>query len=234
MIRMLARLLPIALCALLVACPSTVRKAPEQDRGLPPIAPPDLSGAMLYKVSPQASQVDVLVFRGGTLARLGHNHVMTSRSVTGRIWIQSRLDKSGLELSFPVNELIVDDPGARRAAGDDFPPDIPQADKDGTRKNMLRAEVLDAERFPAITLRSVRVSGALPAVKIAVRIKIKEISRDVEVPASVTLDAGRLSASGEFDILQTDFGIEPFSIALGAIEVQDRLRVRFRIVAEGE
>ena len=234
MIKVLSRLLPVALGALLAACPSAVRKAPEPASSLPTIASPDLSAAALYRVSSAASEAHVLVFRGGTLARLGHNHVMTSRAVTGQVWLHPQIEKSGFELTFPVQELIVDDPEARRAAGSDFPPEIPQADRDGTRKNMLRAEVLDGERFPTITLRSARVAGPLPSAKATVRITIKDVSRDVEVPVNVASDANRLSASGEFDILQTDFGIKPFSIGLGALEVQDRLRVKFKIVADAQ
>lgn len=232
MIRVLARLLPIACGLFLAACPATVRKGPEPASSLPAIAAPDLSGATLYQVSSSASEAHVLVFRGGTLARLGHNHVMTSKAVTGQAWLHPQVERSGFELAFPVNELIVDAVEARRGAGSDFPPEIPQADKDGTRKNMLRSEVLDGEKYPTVTLRSARVAGPLASAKVTVRITIKEVSRDIEVPASVTVAARRLTATGEFDILQTDFGIKPFSIALGALEVQDRLHVKFKIVAE--
>lgn len=234
MIGVLGRLIPIVVCALLAACPSAVRKAPGPASSLPPIAPADLSGATLYQVNAAASEAHVLVFRGGTLARLGHNHVMTSRAITGRVWLHPQIERSGFELAFPVDALIVDDPDARRAAGSEFPPEIPQADKEGTRKNMLRAEVLDGARFPMITLRSVRITGPLASTTVTARITLKDVSRDVEVPAHVTTDANRLSASGEFDILQTDFHIKPFSIALGALEVQDRLHVKFRIVADTE
>lgn len=234
MIRTFARLFPITFCMLLAACPAAVRKAPEPVSSLPSIAAPDLSGATLYRVSPAASEAHVLVFRGGKLARLGHNHVITSKAVTGRVWLHPQIEKSGFELAFPVRELIVDDPEARRAAGSDFPPEIPQPDKEGTRRNMLRTEVLDGERFPTITLRSARVSGPLAAAKVMVRITIKDVSRDVEVPVRVESDAKRLSAAGELDVLQSDFGIEPFSIGLGALEVQDRLHVKFRIVAEAQ
>ncbi len=37
---------------------------------------------------------------------------------------------------------------------------------------------------------------------------------------------------GELDLLQTQFGMKPFSIALGALEVQDRLHLEFTIEAE--
>jgi len=226
----------LLLCLGLVACPRPVRPpapAPEVPPApTQPVPPPTEAGATLYQIDPQASVLHIYVYRGGTFARLGHNHVMTSKSMTGRVWMRSPLPGSGFELSFPVADLIVDDPDARRAAGADFPPDIPDADKEGTRKNMLRKEVLDAETYPNVTVQSAAVDGSLPTPKITARITIKNASKDVAVPASIAMNGDRLTASGEFDILQTDFGMKPFSVALGALEVQDRLHVRFNLVAE--
>ena len=50
----------------------------------------------------------------------------------------------------------------------------------------------------------------------------------------VVFTADGLAASGEFTLLQSDFGIEPYSTLFGAIAVQDRVTVRFRIVARAE
>jgi hypothetical protein len=220
----------VALSLFLAACPTAVRP-PAPAAGVPPLPAADLSGAVVYAVNAAESNVDVLVYRGGTLARLGHNHVMTSKSVQGRAWVHPTPARSGFELSFPVNELVVDDPDARRRAGSDFPPEIPQADKDGTRRNMLRADVLDGEKFATVKLQSVKVSGTLQAPMIATRITLKGVSRDIDVPAAVKVEGARLTAEGEFDIQQTAFGIKPFSIGMGALDVQDRLHVKFRIVA---
>jgi len=228
----------LLLCLGLVACPRPVRPpapAPEVPPQPAPVQPPPApteAGVTFYQIDPRASVVHIHVYRGGTLARLGHNHVMTSRSVTGRVWMRAPFAGSGFELSFPVADLIVDDPDARRAAGADFPPDIPDSDKDGTRKNMLREEVLDAQTYPNVTVKSVAVEGSVAAPKITARITIKNASKDVVVPASIQMNGDRLTASGEFDILQTDFGIKPFSVVLGALEVQDRLHVRFNLVAQ--
>lgn len=197
-----------------------------------PSPPPPDSAAEVYEIDTQASAVHIHVFRGGTLARLGHNHVITSQSVTGRVWLHPQFTASGFELSFPVADLVVDDPKARQAAGSEFPPEIPAADKEGTKKNMLRLEVLDAERHPRVTIRSASISGSLQSPRITARITIKDVSRDVVVPASVAVNGKRLTARGEFEIRQTEFGMKPFSVALGALAVQDQLRVRFDLVAE--
>lgn len=225
-------LMTIALSCLLTACPRVTRPPAEEKPTLPPVPAVDLRGAVVYEVNPPASEVHILLYRGGTLAHLGHNHVMTSRSLSGRVWVNAALERSGFELAFPVAQLIVDDPEARRAAGSYFPPEIPQADRDGTHRNMLKAEVLDAERYPQIKLQSVRVSGTSQAPQITARIKIKEVSRDIPVSANVQIEGSRLTATGEFDIQQTDFGIKPFSAALGALEVQDRLHVKFSVAAD--
>src|SRR5262249_7221842 len=120
----------ICLSLLLTACPRPVRPPPPAPTVPPAPAPTapgpavDLRGATVYQVSSQESEVNILVFRGGKFSRLGHNHVVTSHDVTGRAWLNPEFARSGFELSFPVAQLAVDEPEARRAAGSDFPPDI--------------------------------------------------------------------------------------------------------------
>lgn len=229
----------ICLSLLLAACPRPLRPPPPTPTEPPatttqPPAPAaaDTRGATVYEVSPQSSQLSIYVFRGGKFSRLGHNHVMTSQHLAGRVWVHPEFARSGFELSFPVAQLVVDDAAARRAAGSDFPPDIPQSDKDGTRKNMLKPEVLDGEHYADVKLRSAKVGGTPEAPQVTAHITIKETSRDVEVPVKLAVAGEQLTASGEFDILQTEFGMKPFSVALGALEVQDRLHIKFEVVAE--
>src|SRR5688572_8595019 len=150
----------LSLCLGLAACPRPVQPptpAPSVPPSTPSAPPADVPGATTYRIDPEASMLHILVYRGGTFAKLGHNHVVSSKSLTGRVWMHPQLSQSGFELAFPVADLIVDDPDARRAAGSEFPPEIPDADKQGTRKNMLRAEVLDAESYPRIELRSAKI-----------------------------------------------------------------------------
>src|SRR5688572_24433773 len=223
----------ICFSLLLAACPRPVRP-PAPVPTVPPAptpAAPDTRGATVYQVDSRSSQLSILVFRGGKLSRLGHNHVMTSHDVSGHAWVHPEFARSGFELSFPVAQLVVDDPQARRAAGSDFPPDIPQSDKDGTRNNMMKPELLDGERYPEVKIRSAKVAGTLQAPEVTARITIKDVSREVQVPVRIAVEGGKLTAGGEFDILQTEFGIKPFSVALGALEVQDKLHIKFTIVA---
>lgn len=229
--RMVSRALLLLVSAgLLTACPKPVR--PPERAPAAPTPPAEVRDAAIYDVDPQQSALHVLVFRGGALARLGHNHVMSVRGLKGRLWLHATTAKSGFDVSFPVAQMLVDDPEARRAAGSDFPPDVPEADREGTRRNMLRAEVLDAERYPTITLKSVNIAGSRANPQATARVTLRDVSRDVSLRPAVSVEADRVMVRGEFDLLQSDFGIKPFSAALGALTVQDRLHVTFAVVTQ--
>lgn len=222
-----------ALLGLLASCGRPVQAPVSVPEAVHPVAI-DTRGAQVYTVNAAASHIHILVYRGGTLARLGHNHIVTSRSIEGRAWVHPSFERSGFELTVPVESLIVDDPREREAHGKDFPAGISQKDIEGTKRNMLRAEVLDAKQFPTIALRTARVSGSVESPVVTARITLKGVTKDVSIPVELAVDAGHLTATGTLDILQTDFGIKPFSIALGALEVQDRLHLEFLIAARAE
>lgn len=224
----------VMLAAALAGCPAGVRTPPPAAPA-PVISPrpatpesAEVRGTT-YAVDSLASDVAILVYRGGVLARLGHNHVMTVKSLSGQVMLAA--DKSSFDLSFPVADLVVDDARARRAAGPEFAGTITQDDRDGTRRNMLKPEVLDGEHFARIALRSLHVTLPLQSAKALTRITIRNVSRDIEVPIVIEATGTRITATGEFPIRQTDFGIKPFSVGLGALEVVDQLQIRFKIVA---
>ena len=45
-------------------------------------------------------------------------------------------------------------------------------------------------------------------------------------------DDNQLVVSGDFAILQSDFGIEPFSVMNGLLKVKDRLQLSFELRAD--
>jgi polyisoprenoid-binding protein YceI len=176
--------------------------------------------------------VHILVYRGGAMARLGHNHALSSQSVTGDLHLHPDLSKTQLRLSLPVASLDVDDAAVRATEGEDFAASVPQDAREGTKRNLLRADVLDAEHFPTIDLQASAVAGTRNAPQLTMRIALKGVTRELLVPVTVEESGSTLVAAGEFSIKQTDFGITPFSVALGALQVQDAVRIRFRLVAE--
>lgn len=181
-----------------------------------------------------ASSLHILVYRGGPMARLGHNHVVSSPNLQGRVWQGVTLEDSGFDITVPVNDLVVDDNAARAAEGEDFPLNVSEDAKLGTKANMLRDTLLDGARFPDIRITSVRVQGDASAPEVTAALRIRDQTRQVTLPVRLQATDTGLRVSGMFQIRQSDFGITPLSIAMGALQVVDAITIKFVLVAAPE
>ena len=197
--------------------------APEQ-RGIP-------AGAVEYKVVPEESLLQILVYRGGAMARLGHNHVIASHHLGGELQVTDDPTATRFEVRVPVNELTIDEPAMREEAGPDFPPGVPQSARDGTRKNLLSEALLDGTNYPEILLRATDVVVAGEGFEAGVQITLKGQVRDLRVPVRIERKQGALIARGEFPLKQSELGLKPFSIAMGTLVVLDEMKIRFQISA---
>ena len=223
----------VCLCFVILSCSAP----PPQEVPTPAVItqqtasyPKDLQDAQLYRVSSLDSDLHILVYRSGTLAHLGHNHVVSSKSIEGFAWVHNDLSKSGFDLLLPVNELIVDDPNTRATEGEDFSTVIDDQGRAGTKHNMLLQTGLDGDHYPYIRLHSEQISASADQLLFQVTITIKQQTRTLEVPVTITKNSDSFSASGQFSIRQTDFGMTPMSVMAGALRVQDQLTIRFNLV----
>ncbi len=184
-----------------------------------------------YRVIPAESLLQILVYRGGAMARLGHNHVIASHSLIGSVYVTEDPLRTRFDVRLPVNELTVDEPEQREKAGADFPPGVPENARTGTRTNLLSEPLLDGANFPDIRLRAVDVSAAGEGYDLTVEVTIKDQVRIVHAPARVERASGRIRATGEFPLKQSELGLKPFSVAMGTLTVLDDMKVRFEVVA---
>jgi hypothetical protein len=179
-------------------------------------------GMQVLRIDPQQSLIAITVYRGGALARLGHDHVIASRTVAGYVAPQA----GRADLHFRLDQLTVDEAGLRAEAGlktQPSPDDIV-----GTRRNML-TKVLDAERFPDVLIHATRATPG--AAGLTVAITLHGVTRTLALPATLELKRGSLTVSGKFSLNQSAFGIVPLSVLGGAMKVEDRIDLRFRLVA---
>lgn len=199
--------------------------------GAPQVAPPPGAPAAALPAAPLAkhqyaidtanSLIVITVRRGGPLARLGHDHVIASRTISGYVD-----PKAGIaEFGFRLDQMSVDETGLRREAGLDTQPN--QDAIDGTRKNML-TRVLDAERYPVVQLKVRRNEGEGAML---LTVTLHGMTRSFIVPTIVEGKANELTASGKLVLKQSEFGITPMSVLGGAMVVQDPMELSFRIVA---
>jgi polyisoprenoid-binding protein YceI len=179
----------------------------------------------------EESLLQILVYRGGAMARLGHNHVIASHHLEGEVFLADDVTATRFEIRVPVNELTVDEPAMRETAGPDFPPGVPQSARDGTHRNLLSVSLLDGANYPQIRLRSIDVVANGEALDVGVEIALKDQVRQARVPVTLQRKESALTASGEFTLKQSELGLKPFSVAMGTLVVLDEMRIRFEITA---
>lgn len=226
------------LTAFLAACPT----GPRAPAGVSPVArlpaqpPAFVHEGRPYDIASGESLLTILVFRGGPLAKAGHNHVIASHSLHGTLYVPSDLARATFEVHLPVTDLTIDEEALRAKENEaDFPPDVPDSAKEGTRRNMLGGALLDAQHYPEIVLRSSSLEAApdgsgsqwLTHVQVTVRDRTSTLA----VPVRYEQHADEIVVSGELPLKQSDLGLTPFSALLGALQVVDEMKVRFRIVA---
>lgn len=184
-----------------------------------------------YRVDDQESQVLILVYRDGRMARLGHNHVLRVHQLSGEVVVPKETANATFALEFPVAALSVDEAALRAEQGEDFKATIDTASIEGTRGHMLGDKVLDATHFPTIRLQSGPLSAEGDHWMANVSITVRGRVSTVLVPVSLTLNPDSLTASGEFDLTHSQLGLTPYSVGLGAIRVAETMHVRFRVAA---
>ena len=97
---------------------------------------------------------------------------------------------------------------------------------------MLGAGLLDAMHFPLIHLQSEQIHAGDDGLRLATRIVVRDHAALVDVPMALQRSEDELIASGEFDLTHSELGLTPYSVALGALRVADRIHVRYRLVAQ--
>jgi polyisoprenoid-binding protein YceI len=184
-----------------------------------------------YRIDPSQSELRILVYRAGAMAAFGHNHVIVNRMLSGQIEFAGSPAASSFSIAIPAAGFVVDETDLRRQEGPDFPGNIPEDAKQGTLHNMLSGALLNAAEYPAVTVRSTRVSDGRDALTVTLAISVAGHESTLVAPFTLETSAGRLSAAGTLDVRQSALGLAPFSVMMGALQVQDVMRLKFKITA---
>ena len=214
----------LAGCAPLLRGPAPAPAAPPADFPEGYYREALAQGKPVFRVDPAESLIVIEVRRSGSLARLGHDHVVASHEVGGYV----APDEGRADLYVALARLAVDEAALRAEAGFDAQPT--ESDIEGTRANMLE-KVLEAEKFPFALIRVSGADAGRGDVALSVAITLHGNTRTLRVPARIDADAGGMNVSGRLSFDQTDFGITPYSLLGGAIAVNNRVELRFRIMS---
>jgi hypothetical protein len=216
--------------ATLTGCVSQVVAPPEQGKGEPAEFAGSYYRALLaqgkpvFRVDTARSIVVIEVRRAGSLARLGHDHVVASHDLEGFV----APDEGRADLWAPLDTLTVDEAALRAKAAFETEPSA--QDIAGTRNNMM-GRVLETDRHPFALIAVSDLGSGGSSIRLRIDITLHGTTRSLETDAEFERSEDELSVSGLMSIDQSEFGIVPLSVLGGAIAVQDRLNMSYRIRA---
>ena len=217
----------------LTACTHKATEPPSTRVPLPEFPPhfyQDAPNGDVFTLDAGQSYADILVRRGGSLARMGHDHVVTAVNLQGFVyWPTGQLAGSRADLRSDLNALEVDEASRRQRYHLDTTPS--EEDIRKTSENM-HLKVLNSKLWPETQLSIKVTGGTFEAVEAQLGIHLHGQFREMPIVFSLSEDGGeKLTATGEFTLRQSDFGIQPYQVLGGALKVEDEVNVHFHIEA---
>jgi polyisoprenoid-binding protein YceI len=179
----------------------------------------------IYTIDLASSRITVQLTQEGFLAKLRPSNEVAVKDFNGKIQVlQNDESDIAVVLESEVNSLTNVDKDMSEFERKEF-------------HNILHNVVLESGKFPTIKFASISVTdvqGSNEGRTFTLNgdLTIREVTRRVAIPVSVTIKDQELRATGEGRFKQSEFGIKPYVGALGAIKIADEVKVNFIIVAK--
>jgi hypothetical protein len=185
-----------------------------------------------YVIQTGRSILRIYVGRAGLLARMGHNHVIVSRDIAGSISLSEQRRISAAAFHIPLQHLVIDDAEERKRAGAGYESFPSEQDKSATQKNMLGVYVLDAERYPELSVNIDADSSTVTESLFSVKLLFKDREIPLQVPASISFEGIKLLVDSQFSLDHQDLGLTPFSVMGGMLRVARQIDFELYIESE--
>lgn len=171
-----------------------------------------------YTVGPDNGQLMLKTTRTGLGAKAGHDLTIEVTSWRAQISVVSANPaSSSVSLEANANSFEV-----RAGTGGVKP--LSDSDRAEIKKT-IREKVLHTDRHPTITFLSKNIGGTQESFRIEGDLTIAGTTQPVEVHGSIT--DGR--AQGSATVVQSRWGIKPYTAFLGALKLSDEVTVEFGI-----
>jgi polyisoprenoid-binding protein YceI len=174
-----------------------------------------------YRVNTKESHIEIHLFKGGFLSSFGDNHLIEMTHFTGTANL-SRSNAWTAQLSGEAASLKVIDPWGN-----------PTERKD-VQDTMLGPEQVDASHFPSIELHSLSFDPVDQDTvwSLVANVKLHGVTRKVQFSLDCRQIGDKLQIRGKKMFKLTDFNIQPFSKAFGAVKVRNDFEVTYNVVLD--
>ncbi|MDP9389264.1 MAG: YceI family protein [Actinomycetota bacterium] len=173
-----------------------------------------------HSIGPENGRLTVNTYVGGMGAKMGHDLVLEATRWTGTLNLDPQNPSAcSVEVSVDPRSLeVVQASGGLKGLSD--------KDKDEIGQN--RDKTLQASKHTEIAFRSTAVRGGPPKFTVQGDLTIAGNTRPVTLDVSVEDAAGETRLTGRTTIVQTEFGVKPYS-KLGALKVKDPVDLEFSL-----
>jgi polyisoprenoid-binding protein YceI len=186
-------------------------------------ASPDEAG--IFRIDADHSKLEIHVGTAGFFKAFGHDHLISAKRFSGQARFSERsIENSSVTFTVETKSLEVLDPGES------------EKDRAEVQATMLGDTVLNSMQFPEIKftssgVRVVRTGSDGIEAKLEGKLSLHGVEKPVTVPVRIRISGDKLTATGEVELRQSDYGITPIKVGGGAVRVKDELKIQFEIVA---
>ena len=188
--------------------------------------------AEIFRLDPSTGSFHVLLYKGGPLRALGHDHVVAARAFEGEVEITTATSK--VSLSVDAVALIADEAQTRKALNMS---EIIERDRAKIEARMRGPKGLDVAQHPRITLESELVEAVYDEPSlwlVTARFSLHGATQTLQFPVTAVEAQGGRWFSGYVRLRPSEYGIPPYSAFAGALTLKDEALVRFNLFGRRE
>ncbi len=153
----------------------------------------------------------------GRAAKMGHRLTIGMKSWQGAVrWTGGEPTSAELTVDVDSLEVLGGEGGLTPLAG---------PEKGVARSNALKS--LDAKKFPQIRFTAVDIAATADGYRLTGSLEIHGTSRPQTVDVTVDDRGDALGLSAQVRLMQSDFGVKPYSLMMGALKVADEVTIDF-------
>jgi polyisoprenoid-binding protein YceI len=178
-----------------------------------------------YTIDLSQSRVTATLTQEGFIARRYPTHRVEVKNFSGKMDVSERDEtRIAVEVEADSKSLTNADEGMSEFERREF-------------HNVLNNLALESDKFPRIkfvstSVSDARKSGETRTFTLNGDLTLRDATRRVSFPVTVTIAKDQLRGTGEAKLKQSDFGITPYSGKLGLIRIGDEVKIDFAIVAK--
>ncbi len=170
-----------------------------------------------WSLDPSCGELRVLTGVAGPAAAMGHRLTIDIRSWQANVRWRGTTPTVA-ELSADVDSLTV-------VKGEGGVTPLTPPERALARSNALKS--LDAKKHPRITFSAEKISKTSEGYRLAGTLEIHGTSRPQTVDVRVEDLGDRWSMTARVALMQSDFGVKPYSLMMGALKVADEVTIDF-------